>query len=124
MGSSSIPLPTSWGDSRTAGLGSVRNFDTRLAGLSVAQPPPGAAVGAESGISRRGGPDPEGHTLSGAGSINGFEYPASRSQQRMWFLYQLAPDSAVYSIAVRVASSRTAERAKAGGRLSRSGLSS
>ncbi|MBL9176116.1 MAG: hypothetical protein JNL10_21415 [Verrucomicrobiales bacterium] len=70
-----------------------------LAGLSATQR---AALAARLGRRPEGSvavdPIPKAVPLRRGGHPPVSEYPASRSQQRMWFLYQLAPESAVYCV--------------------------
>ncbi|MFO1458735.1 MAG: condensation domain-containing protein [Verrucomicrobiota bacterium] len=84
---------------RTLGLEQRSELRHRLAGLSVAQR---AALAQRLGRSPESAvavdPIPKATPLRRGEHPTVSEYPASRSQQRMWFLYQLAPDSAVYSV--------------------------
>lgn len=83
-------------ESSAPGRGDLRQ---RLAGLSAAQR---AALAAQLGRRTEGpvvvDPIPKAVPLRRGGHPPVSEYPASRSQHRMWFLYQLAPDSAVYCV--------------------------
>lgn len=72
----------------------------RLAGLSATQRAALAQqLGRRPDAPGAADPIPRALPLQRGGHPPVAVYPASRSQERMWFLFQLAPDSVVYSVA-------------------------